>query len=78
MLIYRYKQRLKEEYSNEHKGKAEAGWEEGHEVEAEQENAETLESKKVPELKELAKDKGIEGFNNMKKEELIDALKVGD
>lgn len=29
----------------------------------------------VPELKEIAKEKGIEGYDNMKKEELLVALK---
>ncbi len=34
-----------------------------------------LSSKTVAELKEMAKEKGIEGYTNMKKAELIDALK---
>lgn len=34
----------------------------------------TLESKKIEELKELAKEKGIEGFSKLKKEELIAVL----
>lgn len=34
-----------------------------------------LSSKTVAELKEMAKDKGIEGYTNMKKAELIDVLK---
>ena len=37
--------------------------------------SEDLEDKKVSELKEMAKDKGVEGYANMKKEELIEALK---
>lgn len=34
-----------------------------------------LESKSVAELRELAKEKGIQGYSTMKKAELIDALK---
>lgn len=33
-----------------------------------------LTSMKVPELKEIAKEKGILGYSNMKREELIKAL----
>ena len=33
-----------------------------------------LDSKKVPELKEMAKELGIEGADGMKKAELIDAI----
>lgn len=33
-----------------------------------------LEDMKVPELKEIAKEKGIPGYANMKKEELLKAL----
>lgn len=40
----------------------------------EKENEESLESKKVPELKDMAKEKGIEGYSSMKKEELIEAI----
>ena len=43
------------------------------EIKEEQKN--DLSSKTVAELKELAKEKGIENYTNMKKAELIDALK---
>lgn len=48
----------------------------GYEVEEIKEEVD-LNSLKVPELKELAKSKGIDGYENMKKEELIEALKGG-
>lgn len=32
----------------------------------------------VDELKEIAKDKGIDGYSKMKKDELIEAIKAGD
>lgn len=38
-------------------------------------NSDDLNSKTVAELKDLAKEKGIEGYTTMKKAELIDALK---
>ena len=37
--------------------------------------SEGLESKTVAELKELAKEKGIEGYTTMKKADLLNALK---
>lgn len=76
MLIYRHKQRLKEAQSIEQeKGQSETGWQEGHEIETEQEGYEKM---TVPELKEMAKNKGVEGYSNMKKDELINVLKEGD
>lgn len=45
-----------------------------HEQGTKEDNIKSLESKKVEELKDLAKEKGIEGYSKMKKEELISAL----
>lgn len=83
MLIYRYKQRLKEAQNNEQEEREAKTWgQEGHEVETKQETPQeeekTLEDKTVPELKELAKVQGIDGYSNMKKEALIEAIKEGD
>jgi len=80
MLIYRYKERLKEDKSIEQKRKSEAGREKGQEIETKQEKkeAKTLNEMTVPELKEIAKEKDIEGYSNMKKKELIKALEEGD
>lgn len=38
---------------------------------------EDLNSKKVSELKDMAKEKGLEGYSNMKKEELIELILKG-
>ena len=45
------------------------------ETETVKEENQDLSKLKVAELREMAKDKGIEGFSTMKKAELIDALK---
>jgi len=37
-----------------------------------------LDDIKMPELKEIAKEKGIEGYSDMKKQELIDAIMEAD
>ncbi len=39
------------------------------------EEVKNLEGSTVPKLKELAKEKGIEGYTNMKRDELLNALK---
>lgn len=44
------------------------------EDEANQENQVGLEDKKVDELKELAKEAGVENYSKLKKSELIDEL----
>jgi len=76
MLIYRYKERLKERQNEQEKRKSEAGRKEGHEAEKKQET--NYKALTVPELKKMAKEKNIEGYSTMKKEVLINALKEGD
>ena len=48
------------------------------EEEREQEEAANLQELKVEELKALAEEKGIEGFEKLKKSELIEALEGGN
>lgn len=48
---------------------------EAHELAIKEDYVIYLNSKKVGELKDIAKEKGLEGYSNMKKEELIEVLK---
>lgn len=48
--------------------------EKAHELAIEEDKIKSLENLKVEELKDLAKEKEIEGYSKMKKDELISAL----
>lgn len=85
MLLRRYHDKLveqaKEDLVNEVIEVNEVGQEEPAEVseviqedQANQENEVGLEDKKVDELKELAKEAGVENYSKLKKSELIDEL----
>lgn len=69
MLVYRHKQRLREK----------ALQNASPEIDKSLNNERVpLSEMKVTELKEMAKEKGIEGYSNMTKDSLIHVLKEGD
>lgn len=50
----------------------------GEKVEAVEKDEKSLEDHTVPELKEIAEERGVQGFSEMKKAELIEALKESE
>lgn len=70
MILRRYHKKREEKQATEEVEEVEETTEETAE-----EKTKLLDDMTVPELKEIAKNEDIEGYNNMKKEELIEALK---
>ncbi|MCF6466351.1 Rho termination factor N-terminal domain-containing protein [Clostridium sp. Cult2] len=67
-------QRRRRELAKQRKLEEKKKIEDVKKVEDQLDGSNKLEDLKVSQLKEIAKEKGIEGYSNMKKEELIKAL----